>query len=359
MFADLNRTDAWFTVEYRPLDCAMTWAPYEDVCGEHPQSISVLDEAIEVAAPLHGDDAVKEIERQAGQLGLLDATRVRIAEGAAVDAVVEFRASQLRNLLVPAMAYRQMDAQALMESIAADPHLRRHFDHIVGLLGCDVFPDAIPDIAAIGIAMWCWRNGTAVEEHHLPGDVLMARVNIAVTQAILPHIDPFEGIDWKAIQHDLTGSGLQLPDGQPVLKLFGTGWTAVKSSVQEQLEEWGRVDMDILGPDTTLRLMTIAGSTSFTSSWWGQGRWRSICTRIVEDAVAGGLALPQPFNFQGAPALIEALQQPHLQSDDVLRWFIDMPDGNAGGPLGLRYHHVTQPIVHTYDPWWAESDIEE
>jgi hypothetical protein len=45
----------------------------------------------------------------------------------------------------------------------------------------------------LGVAAWCWRNNTAVEDWHLPSEVLMARVNFTVTKAIQPHLDPFEG----------------------------------------------------------------------------------------------------------------------------------------------------------------------
>ncbi|MER6113350.1 hypothetical protein [Streptomyces hirsutus] len=96
---------------------------------------------------------------------------------------------------------------------------------VVGMTGRDVTPDIVPDAAALGIAAWCWRDNTAVEDHHLETDVQMARVNIAVTRITQQHICPVEGIDWDRIKNTLMDPHWTLPDGTLVRSLFGQGWT--------------------------------------------------------------------------------------------------------------------------------------
>ncbi|WP_330343373.1 hypothetical protein OHA09_36150 [Streptomyces longwoodensis] len=135
------------------------------------------------------------------------------------------------------------------------------------MAGQDVAPDIVPDAAALGVAAWCWRNNTAVEDHHLETDVLMARVNIAVTRITQQHVCPIEGIDWDSITDALMEPQWALPDGTLVRSLFGAGWTDVAPTVTAQLDRWRRLDHEVLGPETTLILMSIGGSTGYTDSW--------------------------------------------------------------------------------------------
>ncbi|MFE6691347.1 hypothetical protein ACFVFQ_33370 [Streptomyces sp. NPDC057743] len=353
LFTELWRTNAAFVVEYYPRENRMRFLPYDDVCSDYPESFSALDEEVELTVAPDGDGAVKLVKLRSGALGLLDATHVRVAKGADPGAAESFHAESLLTLFRPAAAYRKTSVEEIVKVAAQDPDLDAYLNWVVGLAGRNVQPDLVPDAAALGIAAWCWRNDTAVEAHHLPSDVLMARINIAVTRTVLPHVCPYEGIDWNSIERLLTDTGWKLPNGRTVSFLFGDGWPEVQSTVRKQVRKWHRLDTEVLGPETTLRLMTIGGSTSYTRHWWGQGRWRAICEEIVRDAVEAGFTLPQPYDCRGPEALIGDLEQPDMQSDAVLDWLIDMPESTETGPYGLRRHPSTQPIVRTYDPWWA------
>lgn len=220
----------------------------------------------------------------------------------------------------------------------------------------DVLPDAVADAAALGIAAWCWRNDTDVEDRHLPSDVLMAKVNIAVTKAVQPHVDLVEGVDWQAIEDSLTDASWQLADGRVVSDLFAEDWADVERTVRRQVRMWRRFDEDLIGPDATIRLLTIAGSTFYTRHWWGQGRWSAICRAIVTDAINAGVALPPPYETTGIDALLSDLQEPDSLGDDVLAWMIDMPGTDIDGPLGLRFHPSTRPITREFALYRLSAD---
>jgi hypothetical protein len=138
-----------------------------------------------------------------------------------------------------------------------------------------VLPDLIPSAAAIGIVNWCWRNDTAVEDWHPPSDAPMAKVSISATRAVMEVVDPYEGIDWQGVEESLTSETWQLPDGRVVSELFAEGWPEIQRAVRDAVREWRRFDENLLSPDAMLRLLTVAGSTSYTRHWWGQGRWGS------------------------------------------------------------------------------------
>ncbi len=123
----------------------------------------------------------------------------------------------------------------------------------------------------------------------------MAKVSIAVTKAIRPHVDPVEGVNWQGVEDSLTDASWQLTDGRVVSQLFADGWADVERTVGRQIRMWRRFDEDLIGPDVTLSLLTIAGSTSYTRHWWGQGRWPAICRAIVRDATNAGVTLPAPY----------------------------------------------------------------
>jgi hypothetical protein len=124
----------------------------------------------------------------------------------------------------------------------------------------------------------------------------------AVTRAVAEHLNPVEGVDWTSVIASLTDPSWALPDGRVIAELFGDGWTEVRDSVRERLEQWRRLDEEILGPHATLRLLTIGGSTGHTRHWWGQGRWTAICRAVIADAVEAGIALPAPYDDLGPSA---------------------------------------------------------
>ncbi|MER5381743.1 hypothetical protein ABT040_15890 [Streptomyces sp. NPDC002688] len=343
-------------VEYRPGEAVLELQPFDDVTGEWPDSYSMLDTGVEIAVAASGQDAVTAVAQAAGKAGLLDATHVGVADSAPQDVKQDFALRRIRRLFQPAADYRQLPLSEVLGQVTENQWLSAYLDMVVGMVGQDVAPDVVPDAAALGVAAWCWRNNTAVEAHHLETDVLMARVNMAVTHVTLEHVCPIEGIDWDGIESALMDPRWALPDGTEIQPLFEDGWAEVASTVCAELQRWRQIDHDILGPETTLMLMTIGGSTSYTDSWWGQGRWHSICQHIVQDALAAGLTLPYPYNVRGANAFVADLERPDLVPDNVLGWFIDLPGTTADGPRGLRFNTVTRPLQRCWDPYWL-TDI--
>lgn len=112
----------------------------------------------------------------------------------------------------------------------------------------------------------------------------------------------------------------------------------------------------MLGPETTLILMSIGGSTSYTATWWGQGRWPSMCRRVIDDAVAAGLPLPQPYDQRGSEALLADLDAPDEVPAPVLDWLIDLPGPRVHGPRGLRMHHGSRPSAPRTAPRRMEGE---
>lgn len=352
LFAALWRGDGGVGVEYHPHRGVLALQPFDDVTGEWPESYSLLEDSIEIPVAASGEQAVTAVEAAAGEAGLLDAAHVLVADTAPPEAKQEFALRRVRRIFQPAADFRRLPLADLLQEVTENEWLSAYLDWVVGMDGRNVEPDIVPDAAALGVAAWCWRNNTAVEDHHLDTDVLMARVNIAVTRVTQQHICPAEGIDWHSIKDALMDPQWALADGTPVHSLFGPGWKQVAATVTAELDRWRQLDHEVLGPQTTLILMSIGGSTSYTDSWWGQGRWHSICRRIIDDAVAAGLTLPSPYDERGPDALLADLDAPDQVPDPILDWLIDLPDAGVHGPRGLRMHLVTRPPQSCWDPYW-------
>jgi hypothetical protein len=155
-------------------------------------------------------------------------------------------------------------------------------------------------------------------------------------------------VDWGGVEEALTDSQWSLPDGRVISALFGKGWPEVQRTVRRQVRMWRRFDEDLIGPEAILRLLTIAGSTSYTQHWWGQGRWAAICRAIVSDATQAAIALPAPYDTTGADVLLRDLVEPDALGDDVLAWLIDIPGTGGYGPWGLRGHESTRPVTRQF-----------
>ena len=170
---------------------------------------------------------------EAGAAELADGlVRVRLAE-------YVFRA---------AAEHSDVGIEEIGRRIVQAPHLSAYLTFVVGMCGRGVLPDPVPDAAALGIVVWCWRNNNAVEDWHLNSDVLMARASIAATKAVLPHVDPDEGVDWAEVERALTDDAWTVPNGLIVAALFGDGWPEVGRTVTEQVRQWRRVHTDVLSP---------------------------------------------------------------------------------------------------------------
>ncbi|MFD0204715.1 MULTISPECIES: hypothetical protein [Saccharothrix] len=139
-----------------------------------------------------------------------------------------------------------------------------------------IVPVAVPSAAARGIAEWCWRRESVVEQwHHKVGDLTMARANIAATRAVPPHVH-LEGVDWPAVRLSLTLPGRRLADGRALAELFEEGWEPILASIHGQVDLWQRVE-DELGPQTVLALLSMHGSrTESVGDWWGSGHYETL-----------------------------------------------------------------------------------
>ncbi|MDX8035870.1 winged helix-turn-helix domain-containing protein [Lentzea sp. BCCO 10_0856] len=349
LYTTLHRTCMAFDVEYHPSTARLRLLPHE-YPGGWPQIFSMLDD--EVMIELDGElgEQKELITEHAGALGLLDATRVEVDPDADVS-LRQFMDVQLTEYVFEEFArYRQKPLPDAAGDLDGDTYLQTYFATVVDMFGRGVLPDLVPDAVVHGIAAWCWRNDTAVEAWHVPDDVLMARINIAVTKKITDYVDLHEGVDWLGLEAALTDPEWTLPDGRKISGLFEEGWQEVRDSVSEKLMTWRRLDEDLLGPAATSRLLTIGGSTSYTWQWWGQGRWTAICRAIVEEAVAGGIALPKPYDGLDLERLVADLAEPDQLDDEALEWLIDMPAAGVDGPRGLRFHHASKPISRIVEP---------
>ena len=146
----------------------------------------------------------------------------------------------------------------------------------------------------------------------------------------------------------LTDPAWALKDGWVISALFGEGWPEVQRTVREQVRMWRRFDEDLIGPEAMLKVLTIAGSTSYTRHWWGQGRWTAICRQIISDAIRGSIGLPPPYDAKGADALLRDIGEPDTVSDEVLEWMIDIPTATVDGPRGLRDHDACRPLTRKF-----------
>jgi hypothetical protein len=174
----------------------------------------MLDDDVEIDI---GQDAVSNAEavtERAGELGLLDATRLVAAPDSDVSAQ-ELIADRIGEwILEPAAEYQSVPTEKLVSQLMNNKKFSMLFDFLTGFLGRNVLPDLAPDAAALGIGAWCWRNNTAVEDWHVSTDALMAKVSISATKGILPHVDPYEGVDWQGAEDRLTDSSWRLSDGR-------------------------------------------------------------------------------------------------------------------------------------------------
>jgi hypothetical protein len=353
LFGELFRTGMVIEVQYEPGNGELLLLPCED---EDFSCLSMLTGSVSISVGHDSERGAELVAQQAGELGLLDATHFVAAPGSDVSTAELVTDRVIGSVIGSAAEYRNLAPEELVDQVMGDEEFSARLKVLMDFFARDVFPDAVPDAAALGIAAWCWRNDTDVEDWHLPSDVLMAKVNIAVTKAVQPHVDPVEGVDWQAIEDGLTDPSWRLADGRVVSELFAEGWPDVERTVRRQVRMWRRFDEELIGPDATIRLLTIAGSTSYTRHWWGQGRWPAICRAIVTDAMSAGVALPPPYETKGIDALLSDLQAPDSLSDDVLAWMIDIPGTDIDGPRGLRSHPCIRPVMREFAFYRLKAD---
>ncbi|MCE6995410.1 hypothetical protein LZG04_11415 [Saccharothrix sp. S26] len=281
-----------------------------------------LDEEITVDLAGESSQAVRaETARRAfAAAGLLDATRIRLSEPATflhADLVMSFRADYVHDA---AIRHRGRDDLAgVYASLGEEFSWRiasgmRAYPLIV--------PAAVPSAAARGIAEWCWRRESVVEEwHHKVDDLTMARANIAATRAVLPHVH-LEGVDWPAVRLALTFPGRRLADGRALVGLFDDGWEPILASIHGQVDLWQRAE-DELGPQTVLALLSMHGSrTESVGDWWGSGHFETLTRLVIENgAQVGKLPRTALELFADADRFADiAAHAPDVLDDDLLYW---------------------------------------
>lgn len=346
IFGGAQRTGMAISFEFKPYRDEFLLEPWEP---NGDALLSALDEATAVQVGDDHDSGRQLVVEVAGDLGLLDATRVSASSDSDVTTGELVAGQFVEWIFEPAAGYRGIPVSDLVGRLMTDEEFSGTLRVLTEFFAPNVLPDLIPSAAAIGIANWCWRNDTAVEDWHLPSDALMAKVSISATRAVMEHVDLYEGIDWRWVEQSLTSETWRLPDGRAVSELFAEGWPEIQRTVRDAVRKWRRFEEDLLSPDAMLRLLTVAGSTSYTRHWWGQGRWAAICKAIVTDAVAAGIALPAPYDATGAEAFLRDLREPDAISDEALAWLIDIPGAGPDGPRGLRSHGATEPIVREFE----------
>ncbi|MFJ6141108.1 hypothetical protein [Kitasatospora sp. NPDC092286] len=356
-YREFSRSNFHISVSWDPADAQLT----VDDPTEHWDwddslpPLCPLDQPLTIDLSTHPTQAAKaEAARRAfAEAGLLDATRIHVPEDARElrhDLVLLLWADTIHD----AIARHRRDGDG-RESIAA---LGEEFS---GRLGDGlrtyplVVPDPVPSAAARGIAEWCWRRESDVEEWHFKiDDITMARANIAATRAVMPHVHP-EGVDWPAVRLALTAPTRRLADGQALADIFEEGWTPILTSVHREIDLWQRAD-ETLGPEAVLRMLTLHGSrTESVGEWWGSGWYETAARRAVARAASNG-SLPAAVStvFPEAEHLADtAATHPDLLDDDTFAWITEavFKEGSL-----LREVRLPVPPAMTL-PDWAAHDL--
>jgi hypothetical protein len=203
LFGELQRTGMMIDFQYQPSAGKLELSPF---CGDDPLLFSMLDETARIRTGHDLSHGASLVAEQAGELGLLDATHLSASHDSDITTAELINERYREEIFEPAARYRGLTLDELASQLASDEEFSLRLRFLTGMVASRVLPDLVPDAVALGIAAWCWRNDTEVESWHLPTDVLMAKVNIAVTKAVRPHVDPVEGVDWEGIERALTDS---------------------------------------------------------------------------------------------------------------------------------------------------------
>ncbi|MGF1426438.1 hypothetical protein [Kitasatospora sp. LaBMicrA B282] len=313
-----------------------------------------LDEPLTIELSAHPTQAAKaETARRAfAEAGLLDATRIHLPENAKAlrhDLVLLLWADTIHSAI---SRHRSgADGTEPIKALGEDFSWRMG----AGLRAYPlIVPDPVPSAAARGIAEWCWRRESDVENWHFKiDDISMARSNIAATRAVLPHVHP-DGVDWPAVRLALTAPGRRLADGQLLADVFEEGWTPILASVHRQIDLWQQAD-ETLGPDATLRMLSLHGSrTESVGEWWGSGWYESAVRRAVARATSdGSLPAAVPAVFPDAEHLADvAAGYPDLLDDDTFSWITKAVFKEQ---MLLQEARLPVPPAMTFQDWAAHD----
>ena len=321
--------------------------------------LSVLSEPVIIELPPEGSEAASvELARRAlAAHGLLDATRVIVPEES------PFHYVRLTQLLFAwyvygaAERYRgtdTKDVRAALETFGNEVGFRL----AAGLQQYPIIvPDPVPRIAGLGIAEWCWRRESDVEDwHHKVGDLTMARANIAATRAVWPHVH-LEGVDWPGVRLALTAKERRLADGQLLADLFAEGWDPILASIHREIDLWERLD-EQLGPEAVLRLLTLHGSrTESIGDWWGSGSYETLARAALSKALEADTvpATIRSLEDNRGSLVDQLVHAPDFLDDDALSWLIR----TVFDEKFQRRHGSRQPeVAVTLQDWEVEAFAE-
>lgn len=353
----LMRSCMVIAVTYEPHIKRLTFGPGADDTVADEDGIGEYDMFAEpVTIQLRGrtkTDHLAEVREAARKLGLLDPTRVRYPEHDLAAWQVFIGTIHRKYVLADIAAYRKTTLRQAAKLAISDPDCQAVFSW-VDYAGKRVLPNPVPKVAALGIAYWGWRH-TVVEDWHTRLDSVtndvMAKCNIQTTKIALAHITVEHGVDWSAVIAALTARDREFPDGRRFSLIFGAGWQPIRTAVAERLAPFQRAQ-DQLGPRAMLRLLSILGSSSYTTRWWGNGWWPDLCDQVVAKFVETSTPLPKPYDQRGADALRADLKDyPELLPDDVLK--ACRIGASPKGNLGLGFMPIDEPLARA--TWQRET----
>jgi hypothetical protein len=192
-------------------------------------------------------------------------------------------------------------------------------------------PEAMAQLAAIGLTIRAWRN-TSLEDLHAGNhpsggfpDSDMMRFNI-VTFRVVSKLVSADGIAWEALRSSLADPDRPLPGGRTVGALAGDEFEQLATDIQESLEvsEWTEQHK---GFAYLLTFLAIQGGTSY-KGWYGSPWWADVDVFIELLADRASAAWrhddrgePEPASVSDRKALRRTLlEEPEALDDDGIYW---------------------------------------
>jgi hypothetical protein len=302
----------------------------DDELGVH----DAVDGTVDVWS--HLDDMTTDLSVAFADEGLLDPTRFRLPSKDPIAHVALLTTLYYTYVSRIAARWRGGYLPTALKAMDGDSTLRTQLRACM-FLAPNVIPDPVPMAAAIGITLDCWRN-TELETLHASThsrftDLVMAKLNIATTRAVRDYITT-AGIDWSGIGGVLLDAERAGGNnaGDSIADLTGAGWPALAASIEAKLARWEHIEQ-LAGPEATLRLASVMGSTDYTSRWWGNGWWRAYARNVLNDLQDRYPArLPRSSELGPIDHLDALTDWPDEMPDDDLAFVVDPPNHH-----GLRH----------------------
>ncbi|HSV64797.1 MAG TPA: hypothetical protein VLJ59_02665 [Mycobacteriales bacterium] len=287
----------------------------------------------------HGPMVPFIVEQLAGKHGLLEPTRFNVSGDSPVSAAEALMQLYVTYVTGDAVRSSNQPMKTTLQRIDDDEQVSGIIRSLM-LLAPDVVPDPVPDIAALGLTLECWRH-TAIEQLHSSNhdlsDVIMMKLNIATSRAAMEFVN-LDGVSWERIAAILLDADRTITDGRPVGQLVGPGWPEVAQSIKQKLAYWQHIEA-VLGPRATLRLLSVMGSTAYTERWWGNSWWSDLVDKVTRAAIRRHPSLVDPANeFSGLELAADLAHQPDSLPNETLAIFL-----KERGTAGLRTAKIERP----------------